>query len=78
MRRALLHEGPHQGLSQRQWIFRRALNRADLGTGDYLANLAPSDGPASQRPLLWQDWRASPLWRGDSVVLIQRPDPGQA
>ncbi len=27
-------------------------------------------GPASQRPLLWQDWRATPLWRGDSVVLI--------
>ena len=27
-------------------------------------------GPASQRPLAWKDWRATPLFRGDVVVLI--------
>lgn len=73
MRRALLHEGPHQGLSQRQWIFRRALNHADLGTGDYLANLAPSDGPATPEAVDTPEGVEF-----NSVVLIQRPDPGQA
>ena len=27
-------------------------------------------GPASQEPLAWKDWRATPLFRGDVVVLI--------
>ena len=66
VRRALLRQGPDQGLRQRQWIFVRALDRADLRAGEYLANLAASDDPANPEAV---DFNA--------VVLIQRPGQSQ-
>jgi len=28
-------------------------------------------GPPRQQPLAWERWQASPLWRGDAVVVVQ-------
>ena len=66
MRRGLLRQGPEQGLRQRPWIFVRALDRADLRAGEYLANLAASEDPTTPGAVNF-----------NAVVLIQRPDQSQ-
>ncbi|EDY37592.1 conserved hypothetical protein [Cyanobium sp. PCC 7001] len=66
VRTALLEQGPPEGLARREWVFVRALDRADLRAGEYLADPVPAaDGP-------------EPLVAFRAVVLLQRPATGPA